>query len=240
MTPSAVAIRHVGFEDLGLLGPLLSRSGFSTSYLDPPYDDDAWRRSREADLLVVLGGPVGVGDLDTYPFLGEELEVIGERVSRRRPTLGICLGAQLLAIACGGGVRVGRRAEIGYGPLALTDAGRGSVLAPLAEVPVLHWHGDELWTPPHLPPLASTAACPNQAFADGTNVLGLQFHLEAGIDSLERWLVGHAYELAARGIDVADLRRDAAVHGARLASLAREVFAAWLSGLTLGERRSGA
>ncbi|MCL2770288.1 MAG: hypothetical protein FWD42_09320, partial [Solirubrobacterales bacterium] len=83
MTRTAVAIRHVEFEDLGLLAPLLTRHGFATSYLDATTDrDDAWRGARDADLLVVLGGPIGVADLDSYPFLRTELELIGDRVAR--------------------------------------------------------------------------------------------------------------------------------------------------------------
>jgi GMP synthase (glutamine-hydrolysing) len=240
MTRTAVAIRHVEFEDLGLLAPLLTDHGFATSYLDAATDGDAWHSARDADLLVVLGGPIGVADVDAYPFLRAELELIGHRVTRDLPTLGICLGAQLLAVACGGTVSPGAAAEIGYAPVTLTDAARGSVLEPLECVHVLHWHGDVISTPPELPPYASTPLCANQAFARGANVLGLQFHLEAEAASLERWLVGHAYELGARGISVAGLRQDAAMNGAQLASRGQQVFAAWLSGLTFAGTHLGA
>ncbi len=235
MTRTAVAIRHVEFEDLGLLGPLLAHHGFATSYLDAPANGNAWRSARDADLLVVLGGPLGVADTDVYPFLRTELELMGERLARDRPTLGICLGAQLLAMACGGSVRPGTEAEIGYAPVTLTNAARDSVLEPLRSVPVLHWHGDVISTPPELPPLASTPLCENQAFARWPNVLGLQFHLEADNASLERWLIGHTYELAARGVSVAGLREDASAHAARLAFRAQQVFDNWLSGLTLSD-----
>jgi len=232
MTRTAVAIRHVAFEDLGLLAALLTRHGFETSYLDAATNGDPWRSARDADVLVVLGGPIGVADTDAYPFLRAELELISDRLASDRPTLGICLGAQLLAVACGGGVRTGSTAEIGYAPVTLTDAGHGSVLEPLEGVPVLHWHQDVISTPPQLPPFASTPLCENQAFARGANMLGLQFHLETETASLERWMVGHAYELASRGISIAGLRRDAAEYGAQLASRAQQVFDAWLSGLT--------
>lgn len=232
MTRTAVAIRHVAFEDLGLLAPLLRRRGFETSYLEAATNGNEWGRARDADLLIVLGGPIGVGDLDAYPFLRAELELLGDRLAGDRPTLGVCLGAQLLAVACGGSVRAGQAAEIGYAPVTLTEAGRDSVLAPLDGVPVLHWHGDVISTPPELPPYAHTPLCENQAFARGTNMLGLQFHLETDSSSLERWLVGHAYELAQRRVSVDGLRRDAATYGERLGSRAEEVFEEWLSGLT--------
>jgi GMP synthase (glutamine-hydrolysing) len=234
MTRKAVAIRHVEFEDLGLLAPLLAQHGFATSYIDAPAaTDGVWRSARDADLLVVLGGPIGVADTDAYPFLRTELELVGERLALDRPTLGVCLGAQLLAVAAGGSVRPGTEAEIGYKPVTLTDAAPGSVLEPLRDVPVLHWHGDVISTPPELPPLAFTALCANQAFARGPNVLALQFHLEAESASFERWLVGHSYELGARGVSVAGLREDTSSYAVQLASRAKQVFDAWLSGLTL-------
>lgn len=232
MTRTAVAIRHLQFEDLGLLAPLLTAHGFDTSYLDAPMAAAEWSSAADADLLIVLGGPIGVADTDAHPFLSTELELIGDRLAADRPTLGICLGAQLMAVAVGGEVRPGGAAEIGYAPVTLTDAGRGSVLQTLEGVPVLHWHGDVMSTPPELPPLAFTRVCANQAFAQGTNALGVQFHLEAGNVSLERWLVGHAYELGARGISVRDVRADAAEHGEQLASAAAQVFTEWLSALT--------
>jgi nitrilase len=235
-TRTAVAIRHVEFEDLGLLEALLAEHGFATSYLDAPAGG-AWDSARDADLLVVLGGPLGVADTDAYPFLRTELELVGERLARDRPTLGICLGAQLLAVACGGSVRPGIEAEVGYAPLTLTSAARDSVLEPLRGVPVLHWHGDVISTPPELPALASTPLCENQAFARSPNVLALQFHLEADSASLERWLVGHTYELAARGIGVAGLREDACTYAEQLASRGHEVFDAWLSGLIFSDQR---
>jgi GMP synthase (glutamine-hydrolysing) len=176
-----------------------------------------------------------VADTDAYPFLRAELELIGDRLGSDRPTLGICLGAQLLAVAAGGSVRPGTAAEIGYAPVTLANAARGSVLEPLRSVPVLHWHGDVISTPPELPPLASTPLCENQAFARSSNVLGLQFHLEAESASLERWLVGHAHELATRGVSVAGLRGDASAYAAQLAFRARQVFDTWLSGITLSD-----
>lgn len=230
---TAVAIRHVAFEDLGLLEKLLPEHGFTTSYLDAPTASD-WSPARDADLLIVLGGPIGVADEEIYPFLKPELEVITERVTADRPTLGVCLGAQLMAVAIGGSVGPGTAAEIGYAAVTLTDAGRDSVLAPLEDVPVLHWHGDVITTPPEIPPLATTTVCAHQAFARGSNLLALQFHLEAEPSSLESWLVGHTYELSKGGISINGLRDDAAKYGPQLAAAALEVFDPWLSGLTFG------
>jgi GMP synthase (glutamine-hydrolysing) len=226
-----VAVRHVAFEDLGLLAGALEEQGFVSSYVDAPVAGEAnWAAATAADLLIVLGGPICVADIDAYPFLSVELELLRERLAADRPTLGICLGAQLMAVALGGSVGPGVTAEIG--PVTLTDAARGTVLEALEGVPVLHWHGDVITTPPEIPPLACTAVCANQAFARGPNILGLQFHLEAESASLESWLVGHAYELGTRGIVVARLREAAVEYGAVVALNAERVFSAWLSALT--------
>lgn len=231
MTRTAVAIRHVEFEDLGVLEPLLAEHGFEASYLDATTADGRWSRAEDAELLVVLGGPIGVADVDAYPFLQVELEIIRRRLAADRPTLGICLGAQLLAVGCGGSVRAGTTAEIGYGAVTLTDAGRDSPLHALEDVRVLHWHGDVICLPRGIAPLAFTPDCETQAFARGPNVLGLQFHLEPDGVSLERWLVGHAYELGARGTDINSLREDAGSYGPQLTVRATHIFSNWLSGL---------
>jgi GMP synthase (glutamine-hydrolysing) len=229
---SAVAVRHVAFEDLGLLEPILAQHGFSTSYIEASTHADTWGDAKDADLLVVLGGPIGVADTGDFAFLREEVALLRGRLNRDQPTLGVCLGAQLLAVASGGSVTPGSTAEIGYAPVTLTEAAHGSVLEPLAGVAVLHWHGDVISTPPELPPLAFTSTCANQAFARGTNILGLQFHLEADSVALEGWLVGHSYELASRAISVAGLRQDAAAYGTALEFTAERVFSNWLSQLT--------
>lgn len=231
MTRTAVALRHVHFEDLGLVEPLLRERGYRVRYVDVGIDDLRTVEVAEADLLVVLGGPVGVGDLEAYPFLADELALLTDRLGRLRPTLGICLGAQLVATALGARVRPSGGVEIGYAPLRLGDAGLASVLAPIDGVPVLHWHGDIFDLPEGATLLASTDRTPHQAFTVGSHVLALQLHLEVDHTRIERWLVGHAYELATHGIDPRTIREDAAAVGPRLAQRARTTFAAWLDAL---------
>lgn len=237
MTRNALAIRHVPFEDLGLLEPLLHARGYRTSYLDVPVEPVTPEAALEPDLLVVLGGPIGVYETEAYPFLGAEREALAARVRAGLPTLGVCLGAQLVAAALGADVVATGRKEIGYAPLTLTAEGRdtaerrSSVLAPLDGVRVLHWHGDQFAIPEGAVRLAETPGFPNQAFGIGSHVLGLQFHLEADHTQIERWLVGHAHELASAGIDPNRIRSDAAAYGPALAEAARRTFDRWLDGV---------
>lgn len=230
MNKKAIAVRHVAFEDLGLLAPLLHRRGYQVEYLDAGVDPMNIVELSEADLVVVLGGPIGVYEESEYPVLVDELAAVSARLEAGRPTLGICLGAQMMSRALGGEVRSTGKKEIGYAPLTLTPEGRDSVLAPL-EVSVLHWHGDEFTIPDGAVRLAETPGFPNQAFAKAANVLGLQFHIEADYTQIEKWLIGHASELATAGIDPVKIREDAVVFGPRLAEVATEVLGDWLDQL---------
>lgn len=228
---SAIAIRHIHFEDLGTLEPLLYERGYTVQYVDATVEDLAALDAQTPDLLVALGGPIGACDENAYPFLADELALVQRRLASKRPILGICLGAQLIARILGAAVYALGNKEIGFGPLTLTSEGRASVLAPLDDTPVLHWHGDQFDIPPGAARLAGTAIGANQAFTQGPGVLGLQFHLEVDTRLMERWLVGHACELAQAAIDPRTLRAQAREHEAKLSVAARSVFTAWLDGI---------
>ena len=225
---TALAIRHLDFEDLGTLEPLLAARGYAVRYLDATTDDVRTVNTAAADLLVVLGGPISAFDDAIYPFIGDELAVILQRLKSQRPLLGICLGAQLIARALGAGVASMGVKEIGFAPLTLTPEGEASPLAVLGKVPVLHWHGDRFDIPAGATRLAGTPSCANQAFSVGRHVLALQCHLEADPRQIERWLVGHACELAQAGIDPRALRTDAQALQSSLPLAARAAFTAWL------------
>lgn len=231
MTHTAIAIRHLHFEDLGTLEPLLQSRGYAVRYVDAPTEDLRAPHIADAGLLVVLGGPIGAFDEAAYPFLADELALVRRRLGSQRPLLGICLGAQLIARALGAPVAPMGVKEIGFAPLALTAAGHDSPLAALGDVPVLHWHGDQFGIPSGAQCLAGTATCPHQGFALGPQVLGLQCHLEADPRAIERWLVGHACELAQAGVDPRALRAEARALQARLPAAAGAVFTRWLDGL---------
>src|SRR3982074_3732850 len=111
---SAVALRHVAFEDLGLLTPIMDRHGWDVSFCETAVDDLGHRSIRNAELVIVLGGPIGAYETDAYPFLIDEIALLEYRLSRDLPTLGICLGSQLMAKALGSRVFKGHIKEIGW------------------------------------------------------------------------------------------------------------------------------
>ncbi len=232
------AIRHVHFEDLGVLEDVLTAQGIAIRYVEAGVDDLMALHRLGDELLVVLGGPIGAYEEDKYPFLTEELRIIEKRLVRGLPTLGICLGAQLMARALGARVYPAPAKEIGWAPVALTEAGVCSSVRHLAdaETPVLHWHGDTFDLPEGATLLASTNACANQAFSWESVGLAMQFHMEVRPTNIERWLIGHACELSGPSMpDLGSLRADTIKYGLRLQAGATASFGEWLAGIGLLE-----
>ena len=228
---SCIVLRHLAFEGPGVLAEILPDFGFETRLCEIGVDPLPASEIADCDLLIALGGPIGVYETEAYPFLVDEIAAIGGRLRANQPTLGICLGAQLMAASLGARVAPGPAKEIGYAPVTLTDAGRASPLASLAGVKVLHWHGDNFDLPRGAQNLAFTSACPHQAFALGSYALALQFHAEVEPPALEAWLIGNTVELAKAGIDPRDLRAQAARFGAATAAAGKKLFRNWLEGV---------
>lgn len=226
----AVALYHVAFEDLGSFASVLSGAGYHVTQRSAVHGLDGFD-PKSPDLLVVLGGPVGVYQDDLYPFLARERQLVAERLAAGLPTLGICLGAQMLAAALGSRVYPSGTVELGFKPVTLTEAGARGPLKHVAGVPVLHWHGDTFDLPAGAELLASTDVCRHQAFAIGNHTLALQFHPEPHFPALEDWFVGYAGDLAGAKIDVRDFRAAANEAVPKLREAGGRLLAAWLDGL---------
>ncbi|HMP73848.1 MAG TPA: gamma-glutamyl-gamma-aminobutyrate hydrolase family protein [Kiritimatiellia bacterium] len=142
------------------------------------------------DLLILLGGPMSVNDEQIHPWLIDEKALIRRLIADGKPVLGICLGAQLIAAALGARVYPGPQKEIGWFPVHAIHHQHPSAFTFPPSTLAFHWHGETFDLPPHAIHLASTPACPNQAFQIGDRVIGLQFHLETTPESA-RALVHH-------------------------------------------------
>jgi GMP synthase-like glutamine amidotransferase len=183
--------QHVAFETPDGIaewaqtgGHTLTGTRFDLGERPPQHD--------EIDLLVVMGGPMSVGDTEQYPWLEVEKRYIAQAIGRNSRVLGVCLGAQLIADVLGARVFANRHKEIGWYPVTLTDAGRQDPLFREfpSEFPAFHWHGDTFELPAGAAWLAASAACAHQAFRYGPHVVGLQFHLELSLEGVQR-LIQH-------------------------------------------------
>ncbi|WP_246125919.1 type 1 glutamine amidotransferase [Geobacter argillaceus] len=143
----------------------------------------------ELAAAIVLGGAMGVYDTAKYPFLSTVREFMDVSVRADLPLLGICLGGQLLADLCGAVVSSGQWGEKGVHGVTLTDAGgRDPLFTGIPrEFLSFQWHNDSFALPAGSVLLASSLACPNQAFRIGHHVYGLQFHPEVTSAIVAAW-----------------------------------------------------
>ncbi|MBQ0817227.1 MAG: glutamine amidotransferase [Methyloceanibacter sp.] len=227
---SAVAICHVAFEDAGTLEPVFKERGIALRYLQAGVDD--LLPVKDADLVLVLGGPIGIYEFERYPFLKDELAIVEAVVKQETPVVGICLGAQALATVLGARVYPGTETELGWDQLILTEEGKASPLGVLEGLHVLNWHGDTFDLPAGATRLASTPITPNQAFSYGPKVLSLQFHVELPEREIERWLIGHTLELANNKVDLAEMRERTARYAPPTNVASHKLFNDWLDGLS--------
>ena len=211
---------------MGSLAAVLTENGlaprqidlFENSPRDLPWD--------EAAGLIVLGGAMSANDVEKFPFLVAELDWLREAVRRNLPTLGICLGAQLLAKALGAEVYRNRLPEIGWYEIDLLPAAAGDrlFLGRAAKETVFHWHNDTFDLPTGAVQLAESPACRKQAFRFGETAYGLQFHVEIVPELMELWLREHEAKPAdgaSGGVDAAAIRSAAAARFPAMNSFSR-------------------
>jgi GMP synthase (glutamine-hydrolysing) len=177
-------IKHVAREGPARVAGIAKEMGLAIE-IHPVCDGSAVpARLPGGDLLVVMGGPMSVADV-----ADREIDLISTCLANDRPVLGICLGAQLMALALGAHVYRARAREVGWGPVSFAGLDREPVLAGMnPEEIVLHWHGDTFDLPRGATLLASTNTCPNQMFRAGPKAFGLQFHVEVEAEDIATWV----------------------------------------------------
>jgi len=236
-----LVFQHSAREPLGLLDPLLRRHGFRIRYVNFSREPAAQPDVSRYNGLIVLGGPMNVDQQDRFPHLAAEILAIQEALKRDIPILGICLGAQLLAAALGANVRPHTVREIGWYRLPPTAAAQAHRLCRHFDGSqhVFQWHAYTFDLPPGAVHLASTPACPNQAFRHGDRVYGLQFHLEADAELIQRWLHVPEYraeaEASGPGHQLEHILRDTHGHAPQAGALSERVFGEFVE--LLGWRR---
>ena len=233
-------IRHLVFEDLAGFTSVLQAKGYQINYIEAADfvltpDDLSQINALSDDLLIILGGPISVNDAVMFPFIETEINLLKQRLAADKPTLGICLGAQLIASALGANIYPGKEKEIGWYELSLTTAGRQSALRYLnaEHCSMLHWHGETFDLPDKAVLLASSKKYPNQAFSYASKILALQFHPEITQRAMEKWFIGHIGEIKQTdGISVEQLREDTHRFANQLEVQGELFFNSWFNEVT--------
>lgn len=229
---TALIVRHVPREGAaGYLQPI-EAAGYRIERIDVASSDFAAADLCAPDLLIMMGGPMGVYETDRHPWIATQIDKLAARLAADRPTLGVCLGSQMIAAALGASVYPGGRTELGFAPVQLTAAGQASPLRHIDATPVLHWHSDTFDLPAGVELLASTHHYAHQAFRRGAKLLALQFHAEMGEDPrFEEWLTHFWADLDSASQCAHALRRDHATHGSMAVAAGRAMIGQWLAEL---------
>ncbi len=216
MKKNVLMLKHINIEGGGTIEDYLISNKWEIDRRELQ-NGDAVPPKLDYDAIIILGGPMNVYEEDKYPFLKDEDKLIKEAIKKEIPTLGICLGAQLIAKASGAKVtknivRQAHQKEIGWYKVKLTDTGKkDTMFKGLGEsFDVFQWHGDTFEIPEKGSLLATAELCTNQALRVGKNIYGLQFHLEVTEDMIYEWIDTYDEELESlKGmIDVEKIRKD--------------------------------
>jgi GMP synthase-like glutamine amidotransferase len=233
-----LVLQHLDADGPAYLGDWLRAQGIAADVRNAQAGDRFPQGIDGHSALVVLGGEMSAND--PLPTLRQAESLILQAIDLGRPVLGHCLGGQLMARALGARVGPSPAPEVGWLPITVADA-------PLAHdwfgtAPghtVFQWHYEAFDLPPGCRALASSPACPNQAFAIGPH-LAMQFHVELDADKLARWAANagerHADDVAAHDSvhSVERLRHDPAARLQQQHALADRLYARWWSGVPAG------
>ncbi|MDE2597381.1 MAG: glutamine amidotransferase [Sphingomonadales bacterium] len=229
---TALIIRHVPYEGVAGYREPIEAAGYRVDRIDVTDPRFASLDLRSHDLLIMMGGPMGVYEQDRYPWITCQLRRLAQRLEAERPTLGVCFGAQMIAAALGADVYPGPVKEVGFHPIAVHEHARASPLRHLIDVPVLHWHGDTFTLPEGVDLIASSHVYDHQAFRRGNTLLAVQFHAEMGLDErFNAWIEEWPESVVEAGGDEAALRAAHDELGPAAVAAGQAMIAEWLSGL---------
>lgn len=188
-------IQHVPFEGLGYIQTWITENNHTLT-ATKVWEKEVFPSMDEFDVLIIMGGPMGVYDDHQYQWLAEEKNFIFSAIKEEKKIIGICLGAQLLACVLGATIYTNKNKEIGWFPIQIESSFKEWLGADVPEeLSVFHWHGDKFDNPYGGLIQASSEACNHQVFTFGDNKIGLQFHLEANSESIRSMLQHGRHEL---------------------------------------------
>jgi len=198
-----LVIRNDAKEGSGQLRELLDARGFEQQIV-PGWEAD-YAALQPADFagLIVLGGAQSAYEVDAYPYLVKEMDLIDAFIDSEKPIIGLCLGAQLLATALGGVVCSNDVKELGWHDISINAAGKADPLMqshPDTGI-AFHFHGDVFDTPPECVNLASSELTSSQVFRYRDNVYGFQYHVEVDQPLIEIMCLNNVDYMVSGGVD---------------------------------------
>ncbi len=228
LTKKAVAFRHIAQEHLGSFEQVLRVRGYEIIYIDTPKDHIDFDFAVNADLLFVLGGPLGVYLADLFPFLQTEIKVLEKRIANNKPCFGACLGSQLMAKALGAEVYLGHQGrEVGWKSLSFVQDDITKNF--FTDTPLIHWHSDTFDLPQGAKLIASTDQYENQVFKFG-NSYGFQCHPEVTDRQLQEWMILFVGHLTGKNasVDLQTFREQTREYAGPLKDKARAFLHGWI------------
>jgi GMP synthase (glutamine-hydrolysing) len=222
-------LQHVHCETLGTIVKALGSRGILAEYIRSFEGRPVPKEMEGASGLIVMGGPMGVYECPSYPFLSDEMRLIERALQEEKPVLGVCLGSQLLAAVLGAAVTKGKKKEIGWHPVLLKEAASADRLWRGAgrSFTAFHWHGDIFELPRGSVSLASSELTEHQAFRYRENAYGLLFHMEVTEAMIREMVKTFSDELAEAGTDGGGIIEGARNHLADLHRIGETVFGRW-------------
>lgn len=227
-------LQHAEHEGPGFFGELLREHDLPFRILRLDLGETVPTSLDGIRALVMMGGPMSVNDEQAYPWLAPEMALIRQAVAAGLPTLGHCLGGQLISKALGGMVGPNPVKEIGWHAVERTPAGADSPF--LRELPrrfeLFHWHGETFTLPAGATHLLRNENCEHQAFSIGEHVLAFQCHPEVTAEMVRDWCGDMAADLASRDPAVqspATMQQGLEARASHLHEIARRLYAPWLA-----------
>ena len=235
-----LVLQHIECETLGTIAHSLQSADISAQYIRTFEGQPVPKEMCDAAGLIVMGGPMGVYDQPRYPVLRDEMRLISQALQEEKPVLGVCLGSQLLAATLGAKVTKGKKKEIGWHPVTLTEAAKSDPLWIEVEpsFTAYHWHGDIFEVPPGAVSLASSELTKCHAFRYGHQAYGFLFHMEITermIKDMVKTFRDELQEIGTVGREIVEKAKD---HLPQLQRIGGLVFQRWAGLVESRSRRT--